>query len=443
MERQSQGVSQELQCLTAKWYLNRKELEGHSLSRKDGIDLNKETHVRSLYCCFVQDLGKKLQVPQLTIATAMVLCHRFYLRQSHAKSDWRTIGTVSMFLACKMEETPRLLKDVIVVAYEMIYRRDPTASQRIKQKDVYEKQKELIVTGERLLLATIGFDFNIQHPYKPLVAALKKLEISGNDVAKVAWNFVNDWLRTTLCLQYKPHYVAAGSLYLAAKFCKVKLPSEKGKVWWLEFDVSPQQLGEVIKQMLGLLEENKRPQVPASPEKATPRLVKQATSTSPESCVLDGSRSTSESMKEIEENAGVGGKSRHPSDACLQNSQTLPSHDICVVRNVEVLQCQTSDCGSSHSVVEDDSRTDEGEVQVKMEECNQSAACKIVSDGGGLSKIDKDRIKETWKKRKFEKAANKKKLTSLDDDKDDSWIVRELENGIELGCASSEKRQRL
>ncbi|KAF9613457.1 hypothetical protein IFM89_008304 [Coptis chinensis] len=36
-----------------------------------------------------KDLGKKLQVPQLTIATAMVLCHRFYLRQSHAKSDWR------------------------------------------------------------------------------------------------------------------------------------------------------------------------------------------------------------------------------------------------------------------------------------------------------------------------------------------------------------------
>ncbi|KAF9624885.1 hypothetical protein IFM89_015439 [Coptis chinensis] len=31
--------------------------------------------------------------PQLTIATAMVLCHRFYLRQSHAKSDWQVRHT--------------------------------------------------------------------------------------------------------------------------------------------------------------------------------------------------------------------------------------------------------------------------------------------------------------------------------------------------------------
>lgn len=49
-------------------------------------------------------------------------------------------------------------------------------------------------------------------------------------------------LRTTLCLQYKPHYIAAGSLYLASKFQKVKLPSEKGKVWWMQFEVSPKHL---------------------------------------------------------------------------------------------------------------------------------------------------------------------------------------------------------
>lgn len=60
-------------------------------------------------------------------------------------------------------------------------------------QEVYDKQKELILTGERLLLATIGFDLNIQHPYQPLVAALKRLEISHNNLVRVAWNFVNDW----------------------------------------------------------------------------------------------------------------------------------------------------------------------------------------------------------------------------------------------------------
>lgn len=49
-------------------------------------------------------------------------------------------------------------------------------------------------------------------------------------------------LRTTLCLQYKPHYVAAGSMFLAAKLLKVKLPAEKGNPWWMQFDVAPKQL---------------------------------------------------------------------------------------------------------------------------------------------------------------------------------------------------------
>jgi len=49
-------------------------------------------------------------------------------------------------------------------------------------------------------------------------------------------------LRTSLCLQFKPHHIAAGAIFLAAKFLKVKLPSDGEKVWWQEFDVTPRHL---------------------------------------------------------------------------------------------------------------------------------------------------------------------------------------------------------
>ncbi|KAJ4888719.1 Cyclin-T1-5 [Raphanus sativus] len=253
--------SHEKQDEVSRWYFGRKEIEENSPSRLDGIDLKKETYLRKSYCTFLQDLGMRLKVPQVTIATAIIFCHRFFFRQSHAKNDRRTIATVCMFLAGKVEETPRPLNNVIFVSYEIINKKDPGASQKIKQKEVYEQQKELILNGEKIVLSTLGFDLNVLHPYKPLVEAIKKFKVAQNALAQVAWNFVNDGLRTSLCLQFQPHHIAAGAIFLAAKFLKVKLPSDGEKVWWQEFDVTPRQLEDVSNQMLELYEQNR---VPAS-----------------------------------------------------------------------------------------------------------------------------------------------------------------------------------
>ncbi|PRQ41836.1 putative cyclin [Rosa chinensis] len=137
-------------------------------------------------------------VPHLTIATAKMLCHCFYMHQSHAKNDW---------------------------------------------PEFFRKQKELIVVAEKALLTTIDFDLDIQLTYKTLVVVLKRLNIPDlAKVAKVAWHLIDQWLQTSLCLQYKPHYIAAGSIALVARILEVKLPTEKGKIWWLEIDVAPEQL---------------------------------------------------------------------------------------------------------------------------------------------------------------------------------------------------------
>lgn len=60
--------------------------------------------------------------------------------------------------------------------------------------------------------------------------------LKGNrNLAQVAWNFVNDSLRTTICLQFKPQLIASAAIYLASKFLKYQLPEGK-KPWWEVFD---------------------------------------------------------------------------------------------------------------------------------------------------------------------------------------------------------------
>lgn len=46
----------------SRWYFSRKEIEEQSPSKKDGIDLKKETYLRKSYCTFLQDLGMRLKV---------------------------------------------------------------------------------------------------------------------------------------------------------------------------------------------------------------------------------------------------------------------------------------------------------------------------------------------------------------------------------------------
>jgi len=138
------------------------------------------------------------------------------------------------------------------VAYETMYRKNTDAAKRIHQEEVLAKQKSLILVGETLLLSTIRFDFNILHPYEPLKLALNNLGISQKEVRQGAMSIVNDTLPTTLVVQFKPHFIAAGALFLAAKFHNLILPSQNGRVWWNEFDVAPKQLQDVIQQMTEL-----------------------------------------------------------------------------------------------------------------------------------------------------------------------------------------------
>ncbi|XP_042425563.1 cyclin-T1-2-like [Zingiber officinale] len=406
------------------WYFSKEEIEKNSPSRKDGIDLIKESKLRMFYCSFLKDIGFRLGLPQVTIATAIVYCHRFYLHQSHVKNDWQTIATVCMFLASKVEETPRRLDKIVVMAYETIHKRDPTAASRILQKVTFEKQKNIVLIGERVLLSTIRFDFNVLHPYKPLLDALKKLEITQREVRQTAWNYVNDWLWTTLYVQYKPHYIAAGSLFLAAKLHNVKLPSERGYVWWHEFDIIPRQLEGVIQEMRQLLECNRVSTSLRNPIQ-TPVVTNEKLSCSPDSVL---------------KSAGILRRSSsQDSDADLNSHKPIDSNCQASVSSAvtEQISMEHQTTGPQRQV--SGSKILVGAVDHNQHLVDQPEMTKREPSENRFCEIDKDRIRATLKKRKRERKMNNLVRTVIDSS-EDAWIERELEVGIVSVAGSAAKK---
>ncbi|AES90059.1 cyclin-T1-like protein [Medicago truncatula] len=445
-----------------RWYMSRKEIEENAPSRKDGIDLKKETYLRKSYCTFLQDLGMRLKVPQVTIATAIIFCHRFFLRQSHAKNDRRTIATVCMFLAGKVEETPRPLKDVILISYEMIHKKDPAAAQRIKQKEVYEQQKELILLGERVVLATLAFDLNVQHPYKPLVEAIKKFNVAKNALAQVAWNFVNDGLRTSLCLQFKPHHIAAGAIFLAAKFLKVKLPSDGEKVWWQEFDVTPRQLEEVSNQMLELYEQNRIPQSQGSEAEGVAaggvRAAARAPATSEEQVSKQISSHSPPQRSSVENNAVPVSRTENQSnDGSAEMGSDITDHKMdSETRDSQTSRKEAAELGRNDDTSLNKSSFNVGQnlerregplgqspkeaIKIDKDKVKDDLIERELEDGVEITNkmIDKDKVKTALEKMRKERGEMTIKKDIMDED---DLIERELEDGVELAVENEKNKQ--
>uniref|UniRef100_A0A8C9VC53 Cyclin T1 n=1 Tax=Scleropages formosus TaxID=113540 RepID=A0A8C9VC53_SCLFO len=146
-----------------KWYFTREEIE-NSPSRRAGLDPDKELSYRQQAANLLQDMGQRLNVSQLTINTAIVYMHRFYMIQSFTRFH-RNVST-TLFLAAKVEEQPRKLEHVIKVAHACLNPQDPSPDTR---SDAYLQQAQDLVILESIILQTLAFEITIDHPHTHVV----------------------------------------------------------------------------------------------------------------------------------------------------------------------------------------------------------------------------------------------------------------------------------
>lgn len=209
----------------------------------DGLTPEKERENRGKGVNFIFQVGIMLKLPQVTLATASVLLHRFYVRHSMADVPGRpgfhyySMAATSVFLATKIEEDCRKMRE-LVIACVRVAQKDPQKTVDEQDKE-YWRWKDNILHNEDVLLEALCFDLTLEPPYKILFEYLNLFgEGDNRRLRNSAWAFINDSCMTTLCLMYSSRYIAASALYAAAKHCGTDMADdEDGRPWWEVIDV--------------------------------------------------------------------------------------------------------------------------------------------------------------------------------------------------------------
>ncbi|XDB50207.1 PREDICTED: cyclin-T1 isoform X1 [Capra hircus] len=193
-----------------RWYFTREQLE-NSPSRRFGLDPDKELSNRQQAANLLQDMGQRLNVSQLTINTAIVYMHRFYMIQSFTQFH----------------------------------------------RNAYLQQVQDLVILESIILQTLGFELTIDHPHTHVVKCTQLVRAS-KDLAQTSYFMATNSLHlTTFSLQYTPPVVACVCIHLACKWSNWEIPvSTDGKHWWEYVDatVTLELLDELTHEFLQILE---------------------------------------------------------------------------------------------------------------------------------------------------------------------------------------------
>ncbi|XP_060793505.1 cyclin-T1-like [Neoarius graeffei] len=177
-----------------KWYFTREQIE-NSPSRRAGLDPDKELSYRQQAANLLQDMGQRLNVSQLTINTAIVYMHRFYMIQSFTRFHRNVIAPAALFLAAKVEEQPRKLEHVIKVAHACL---NPQESPLDSRSDTYLQQSQDLVMLESIILQTLAFDITIDHPHTHVVKCTQLVRAS-KDLAQTSY-----FMATNRCVNSLP-----------------------------------------------------------------------------------------------------------------------------------------------------------------------------------------------------------------------------------------------
>ncbi|OKL62922.1 hypothetical protein UA08_01585 [Talaromyces atroroseus] len=243
------------------WYFTDEELT-RTPSLLDGMSMETEHVQRSKGVNFIVQVGIMLKLPQLTLTTAAVFLHRFFVRYSMVDLPRRpglhpySVAAGCLFLASKVDENTRKIKEFVIACCRVAQKNNNLEVD--EQSKEFWRWKDTLVAYEDLCLEALCFDLQLEQPHKICYDFL--CYFGKNDhkaLRNAAWAFLNDSNYTVLCLQFYPRTIAAAALWAGARLCDVAFEDdEEGRPWWEQLDVNLSEVQRAVSRMVQLYERN-------------------------------------------------------------------------------------------------------------------------------------------------------------------------------------------
>ncbi|KAI0731920.1 cyclin-like protein [Fomitopsis betulina] len=274
-------------------YFTPAEVERLSDRQRGKLSLTQEEKVRQQACGFIEAVGAKIGFPRKTIATAQNLYHRFHLFFPRKDFSYHDVTLAALYVSSKMHDTLKKPREIIMISYGVRFPELAAKSKSIvgeidMDPQTVELDRQRLLAVERLMLETICFNFTSRMPF-PYVIKIGRALGATKKLTKLAWRLTIDSFRTVVNLEFPPHAVALGCIYLAALLTtNDQMPSpdqpdivvssqiiaqlDKPGPWERQFQTHVEDLEEVAFAVIDLLigasqthQPNTSPTTPSSP----------------------------------------------------------------------------------------------------------------------------------------------------------------------------------
>ncbi|KAJ3341347.1 RNA polymerase II C-terminal domain kinase beta subunit [Gonapodya sp. JEL0774] len=228
----------------------------------NGILIQTESSIRKYAMDSIEKLARRLRLPWRTHATAKTIWNRFYASHPLTLNEVSPldVAQVCLFVACKIEETMKKMKEIILEFGKMEGREfDENDADRLKPQ---------YVNLERVVLETLGFDFRIFHPQKFVVKFCARLADQYSDpiydwesIARMAWLIGSESYKSPASLIYPAHVIACSCIALSTRIHDRPLPPRADhppststtatphpphppRIWCCQFFCGPEEMAE-------------------------------------------------------------------------------------------------------------------------------------------------------------------------------------------------------